>query len=147
VSPEGTAVPSPSDPAGFVRAAEAFASRPFHYREEITGLLEYCRQRGQQQLFDDLVFNAKFITNAFQILRRVGADNADTAKLSVELRDMMEKTTTILRTIVKEMPAERRARYLDAFLDLSHGSLGELTALLGELAWVKNYMLDERRAR
>jgi phosphoglycerate-specific signal transduction histidine kinase len=147
VSADERAVPASSDAAGFVRAAEAFASRTFRFREEITGLLEHCRQRGQQQLFDDLVFNAKFITNAFQILRRVGADNADTAKLSVELRDMMEKTTTILRTVVKEMPAERRARYTSAFLDLTHGSLGELTALLAELAWVKNYMLDERRAR
>lgn len=136
--------PAPADADDFVRAAEAYAGRTFRFRDDISGLLEHARARGHQQLFDDLVFNAKFITNAFQILRRVGADNADTAKLTVELRDMMEKTTTILRTIVKEMPEERRARYLSTFLDLSHGSLGDLTALLGELAWVKNYMLDRR---
>jgi predicted Zn-dependent peptidase len=140
--------PAPgNDAAAFIGAAEAFAARAFRYRDDMTFLLEACRARHQQQLFDDLVFYAKFITNALQILRRVGADNADAVKLSAELRDMLEKTTTLLRTIVKEEPGERRQRFLDTFLALSQPSMAELTALCAELAWVKNYMLDQRAPR
>lgn len=143
-----TPAPAPvTDPASWIRAAETFAARMFRHRDDITLLLETCRARNQQQLFDDLVFNAKFITNALQILKRVGADNADAAKLSVELREMMEKTSTLLTTIIKEIPDARRQRFLDTFLALSQPAMAELMTLLAELAWVKNFMLDQRSPR
>ena len=88
--------------------------------------------------------SAKFITGAMQVLRRVGADSADAAKRANELRDMMEKTTTLVRTIVKEMPEAERQPLLDRFLAPTQDSLGEFALLLGELTRVKNYMLDQR---
>jgi hypothetical protein len=135
------------DPQAFIAEAERFSGRTFRYRAEMTALLELSRARGQQQLFDDLVFHAKFVTNALQILKRVGADNADAVQLGAELNSMLEKTMTLLRTIIKESPGEFRQHILDDFLSLSQTSMTNLTALLAELAWVKNFMLDTRRAR
>lgn len=138
---------APQDPEAYIRSVEAFSRRAFSYRAEIIDLLATCRARGQQQMFDDLVFNAKFVSNALAILKRVGADNADAAKLGAELREMLEKTTTLLRTIVKESPDPGRQKFLDAFLTLSQSSMSNLTVLLAELSWVKNFMLDKNPSR
>ncbi len=138
---------SPEEPRAFIAAAEAFAQRSFQYRREMVTLLELSRARAHEQLFDDLVFHAKFVTNALHILKRVGADNADAVPLGAELNRMLEKTSTILRTIIKESPGEFRQHILDTFLTLSQSSMASLTALLAELSWVKNYMLDARSPR
>ena len=135
------------DPQAFIAEAERFAHRSFRYRTEMATLLELSRARGQQQLFDDLVFHAKVVTNALQILKRVGADNADAVQLGAELNSMLEKTMTLLRTIIKESPGEFRQHLLDDFLALTQASMTNLTALLAELAWVKNFLLDKRASR
>ena len=137
----------PQDSETFLRSVEQFAGKSFRYRREILELLDLSLARSQRQLFDDLVFNAKFITNALNILKRVGADNADAAKLGAELGEMMEKTTTLLRTIIKEAPEGPRQHFLDSILALNQGAMTNLTGLLAELSWVKNYQLDHRPPR
>ncbi len=93
---------------------------------------------------EDVVFNAKFITQALNVLKRVGPGNNDTAKLSGELNQMMEKTGTLLRTIMKESPEDMKQHFLGTFLSLNGESMNNFTGLLYELHWIKNYMLDQK---
>jgi hypothetical protein len=97
------------------------------------------------QAMEDVVFNAKFITQALNVLKRVGPGNNDTAKLSAELNQMMEKTGTLLRTIMKESPEERKQHFLSTFLSLTGESMNNFTGLLYELHWMKNYLLDQKK--
>jgi len=136
-----------SDPKAFVASVESFSGRTFRFRDEIASLVGIVHERNMRGLFEDIVFNAKFISNALNILRKTGTGNQETAKLSAELAGMTEKTVTLLRTVVKEAPEEFKQRFTGTFLAGSERGMNELIALLYELHWVKNYFLDMRHRR
>ena len=129
----------------FLSDVEKFAQRKFRYRLEIGSLVELAGSLSLQRVLDDVTFYAKFLTNAFNVLQRIGKDSPDAAKLSVEFQEGIEKISTMLRTLIKGGPAEVRNLFLQRFLSLSGKSLNELLALCRELCWLKNYALERSR--
>src|ERR1700690_4310765 len=89
----------------FLSDVEKFAQRKFRYRLEIGSLVELAGSLSLQRVLDDVTFYAKFLTNAFNVLQRIGKDSPDAAKLSVEFQEGIEKISTMLRTLIKEGPA------------------------------------------
>ncbi len=87
---------------------EQFAHRKFRYRLEIGLLVEAAGTESLRRVWEDVLFNAKFLTNAYGLLKRVGSDSPDTVKLSSEFQDGVEKVSTLLRTLIKENPDEVR---------------------------------------
>ncbi len=124
---------------------EQFAQRKFRYRLEIGLLVEAANSVSLRRVLDDIQFNAKFLTNAFNLLKRVGSDSPETVKLSSEFRDGVEKVSTLMRTLMKESPNEIRDLFLKRFLSLSTDNMTELLSLCNELSWVKNYSLEQNR--
>ena len=129
----------------YLDAVEAFSGKKFQFRGEIGMLLECATARNMHQVFEDITFLAKFVTNASGVLKRVGPSHADAAKLVGEFKDNLEKVSTLLRTLVKEEPADARQQLLSRFFSLSHDSLDNLLVLLSELSRIKNYTLDQKR--
>ena len=124
---------------------EQFAQRKFRYRLEIGLLIETANSLSLRRELDDILFNAKFLTNASALLKRVGSDSPETVKLSSEFGDGVEKVSTLLRTLIKESPTEIRDLFLKRFLSLSAESMHELLSLCSELSWMKNYSLEQNR--
>jgi len=129
----------------FLSDIEQFAQRKFRYRLEIGLLIEAANSVSLRRVLDDILFHAKFLANAFNLLKRVGSDSPDTVKLSSEFQEGVEKVSTLLRTLIKESPKEMRDIFLKRFLSLSAESMNELLSLCTELSWMKNYSLEQNR--
>ena len=129
----------------FLSDIEQFAQRKFRYRLEIGLLIEAANSVSLRRVLDDILFHAKFLANAFNLLKRVGSDSPDTVKLSSEFQEGVEKVSTLLRTLIKESPKEMRDLFLKRFLSLSAESMNELLSLCTELSWMKNYSLEQNR--
>lgn len=128
----------------YLSNVERFAKRTFRFRMEIGIIVELAATPSLRRALDDLLFIAKFVTNAFNVLKRVGSSTEDTVKLSAEFKDGMEKGSALLKTMVKEAPDDVKKIFLTKFLSHSHENLNDLLALFYELSWLKNYSLDNK---
>lgn len=130
----------------YLDSVEQHSHRTLHRRADIAFLLKAATTTPLQQLFEEITFQAKFVTNALHILQRIGTGTEDTIKLTSELNVGLEKVASMLRTLVKESPADVRQQFLQTYLAISPESLANLTSLLEELRLIKNFELDRERA-
>lgn len=126
----------------FLSDLQRFASRLFVHKEAIAVLLDEAHARGSMQIFEDLVFLAKFLSKSYDILRRIGPDGEGFQKVSAEFQASLEKSNTLVKTLVKEMPEDVKQKMADSFLRVDQESMSRFMELMRELAWVKNWMVD-----
>lgn len=129
----------------FLQVVEQHARQRFRNRADVALLYEAASTPPLQQVFFDITFQAKFVTHAVQILKRVGAGSDDAQRLGIELNQALEKVSTLLRTLVKELPEETKQEFVQRYLSLSQEGMANLLPLLSELQWIKNYQLDRDR--
>ncbi len=130
----------------YLDTVEEYTHRKFRFRDEVGVLVDLAATRTMERLFDDILFLAKFVSNANTILKRTGTGSEDTVKLSAEFKENLEKASSLLRTLVKEAPEEIKQHFLSSFFSLSRDGMNNLLALLYELTWIKNYKLDRKKA-
>ncbi|HLE34156.1 MAG TPA: hypothetical protein VJB38_16250 [Bacteroidota bacterium] len=126
----------------FLSDVQKFAGKPFLHGETIAFLLDEARTRGMLQMFEDLVFTAKFLSKTYDLLNRIGPDGDGFQKISSEFQTNLEKANTLVKTVVKESSDPLKQRIVDTYLRLDQESIAVFMELLRELAWVKNWMLD-----
>ena len=121
---------------------ERTVQQKFRFRSEILFLMASSEQRNLQQLFDDVLFFAKFLSNAKAIIQREGSSSENVQKLLVEIRETTEKIHTLLRTLIKDSSEQMKEQFVKKFLTLSPECLEALFDLTKELTLIKNYQLD-----
>ncbi len=126
----------------YLGMVERYAGKKLRYRAEIGMLMVLADQGSRWDLFERIVFLAKFISRGFDILRRAGIPSSDTKFLADEVRKNLEEVVELLRTVCAANPPVSEAVIGDRFFALSHESLALLQELLSELTWVKNYSLE-----
>lgn len=129
----------------FVNELEKYANLNMRYKKEIGLLLDQSSAAGKREVFEDIVFFAKFIAKSQDLMKRIGPESEGYGKLSAEFHSAMEKTTSLLRTVVKDGPEDVKERFVEGFFRMDEESFASLMAFLRELAWVKNWMVDGRR--
>jgi hypothetical protein len=129
----------------FLKELEAYAKITLRFKEEIGLLLDQSRESGKMQVFEDVVFFSKFVSKSHELIKRIGPGGEGYDKLSAEFQSGIEKTTSLLKTIVKEMPEDMKIRFMGRFFGMDPDSFASLMALVRELSWVKNWMLDRRK--
>ena len=95
----------------FIQNLEIYANRKLSFPKEIAWLLDFARH-GMQQAFDDAIFHAKFVVKTQEIMKRIGPGGDGFDKLSAEFKVSLEKTTTLLKTLVKEAPEETKRNFM-----------------------------------
>ena len=131
----------------FLTTVEQSFQKKFQYRNEIGLLYECSFDRNMKQVFDDICFYAKFVSNAFAILKRTGGTTEDTEKLSNEFKESLEKVSTLIRTLIKEAPDETKQKFVQQFFSLSQENMSNFMLLLQELSRIKNYFLDKQHGQ
>ncbi|MEX0602298.1 MAG: hypothetical protein WD295_03085 [Bacteroidota bacterium] len=126
----------------FLSDLEVHAGRRLEYRAEVGMLLDLARSSGTVQLFDDVIFYAKFLVKSSEIMKRIGTGGEGYDKLAAEFRDTMEKAVTLIRTLVKESDESTKQRFVGLFFGLDHEALGRLMRFLADLSRVKNWVVD-----
>ena len=128
----------------YLDAIEQYAQKKFLYRSEIGVLIRLSQQMGLWNEFEELIFLSKFISNAHSILRRAGSESSETIKLAAEYQKSIEKSSDLLKGLLKAVPEDVQNNFENKFLSVSHSGLANLLALLYELSWIKNYSLDKK---
>lgn len=128
--------------AEFLDQLEKYANRKLHFRPEVGTLIEIAKDSGKAQVFEDIVFFAKFISNSSKVMSRVGVMGEGYEKLAVEFKESLEKVSTLLKTLVKDSPEEIKTVFTHRFFQLDQESLEMFMKLLSDLTWVKNWVVD-----
>ncbi len=129
----------------YLNSVERAAKQKMLYRGKIHWLLSVVYERKMEQVFDDVLFFSKFLTQASSVLKREGIGSDVLENLKNEFSVNLEKTHTLLRTIVKETEEPGRGEFISQFLGMTPECMEHLLALTKELTWIKNYNLDQKR--
>ena len=133
-----------SETEEYLNEVERFAHRKFLYRNEIAALLDFSLSHKRQSVMDEVVFYAKFITKAHDILRRQGIAADDTQKLSQEYSANIVKITALMRALLQGAAEDVRQTFEHHFFLLSHDVMENFITLLNELSWLKNFAVDKK---
>ena len=123
---------------------EKLAKRKFRYRKELGWLAEIAESGKNQGLFDEIVFLSKFATKSHGVLRREGSPSDDTAKLSREYTEAVQKVALRIQSLLAETTDDSRTDFTRLFFPLTIKSMDNFLDLLNELSWFKNYAIDKR---
>jgi hypothetical protein len=75
-------------------------------------------------------------------MSRIGMDGEGFNKLSAEFQSSIEKTSALLKTIVKESPDDIKQHFVSNYFSLDQAAFANFTRLLEDLGWVKNWQID-----
>ncbi len=131
-----------SDIKQFLDDLSAFASRRLKFPGDLTALLECAQERHLEQVFLDAAFHAKFAVKTKEIMVRIGQNGEGYDKLLTEFQQSIEKTSALLKTLVKEAPAKVKEHFVSEFFALDQKSFANFNGLLEDLSWVKNWEVD-----
>ncbi len=127
----------------YLTAVERRLGKRFRHRADVGMIIDAADASAASGDFERIVFLAKFVTNAFGILRRSGVSPEETSNLTRELEtSLREVADRFRRLLTGGVDGSAAARFDEQFLTLSSTSLESLRELLSELTWVKNRMLD-----
>jgi hypothetical protein len=124
---------------------EHYAGRKLNFPQHVGWLLEVSQGSGKMQVFEDVAFHAKFITNSYRVMSRIGIEADGYDKLATEFKESLEKVVTLMKTLVKESDDNVKREFLTQFFQIDQESLSRLMKLLADLTWVKNWMVDGRK--
>jgi hypothetical protein len=126
----------------FLDELESSSRRTFAHQQEMGEMIELAWSSGGTELLEDAAFHAKFVTRAFDIMRRIGRDADGYNKMESEFKVSSEKAMTLIRTLLKDAPDEIKQQFMDKFLAPTEENLPRVMQLFAELAWIKNWMVD-----
>jgi hypothetical protein len=129
-----------------VAAIERHARSVLTHRDEVRVLIELAHSSGKLQQLDELSFVAKFAHKTFGIMQRIGNDAEGHDKLSNEFTNAVEKSKSLIRSLLERSDDETRNRIGAEFLDLTPTAFQNLLTLMYDLSRYKNYRLDSLAA-
>ena len=129
----------------FLDEAERHAGRRFRYRLEIGIFVECGSAPSLRKELEELIFYAKFLSRAQEILKRPTMNPDETEKLSQEFSEKLARIPSLINMCLAPCSAEERESFASQFLAINQASMESLIALLRELSCIKNFMLDGGR--
>jgi hypothetical protein len=129
---------------------ESFSGGKIKRRPDLGILLEYGRTAPDRVILDELGFYAKFLHRTYGIMTRIGRDGNGYERLAHGFSEAVEKTRTLISSLLAGAPGDVRERFATTYLSLSHEGLDDLLSLCHDLSWYKNWLIDtkqERKAR
>lgn len=126
----------------FVRQIDDFSHHKLTYRAEVATLIELARWKKEEHRISEIAFLAKFLSNAYGILKRSSPETQGYEKLTKEFQENLDKAVQELRGLLENATAETRERFSSRFLSMTAEGFGNLMTLLYDLSWVKNWYLD-----
>jgi hypothetical protein len=124
---------------------ESAAGGKLTRRDDLALLLALGDRENGRQILEDLSFHAKAAHRVHGIMQRIGKDGEGYGKLEEEFALRLDRTTHLLSDLLRGAPADVAGRMTTDYLGMTHGSLQNLLALMYDLSWYKNWMIDRRK--
>jgi hypothetical protein len=116
-------------------------------RDDLASLIELAAKRNGLDQLDTLSFHAKFVTKSCGIMKRIGKDADGYEKLLRECTASVDLSKELLHTLLTSASDEVRHHFAALYLPLTTAGFENLLALLHDLSWYKNWLIDGARER
>ncbi len=136
-----------SSTLSLLAALDAASRGQLKRRDDIGIVLDLGAFPERSATLDDLAFRSKFLTRTFGIMQRIGREGSGYDRLESEFAAGLEVVRGHLRTLLGDAPDEVRDRLTASYLAMTPGGMSNLMALLGDLTWYKNWLLDRKQGR
>src|SRR5512141_435511 len=123
----------------------SFSGNRLTREQDLGSLLELGSASDRTTILEDLSFLAKFLSRTHGIMQRIGAKGDGYDALAREFQDSLQRASGLIRQLLEGAPAEVRQEMTATYLGLSHERLANLLALLYDLSWYKNWLIDHQR--
>jgi hypothetical protein len=122
----------------------SFSGNRLTREQDLGSLLELGSASDRTAILEDLSFLAKFLSRTHGIMQRIGVKGEGYDALAREFQDSLQRASGLIRQLLEVAPAEVRQKMAATYLGLSHECLGNLLALLYDLSWYKNWLIDHQ---
>ena len=99
----------------FVSDVEIFSKNKLNYPMEVGGILQIAVQTGLIHEFEELIFQAKFLTRTQSVMNQVGIEAEGVKNLSVEFEAGLKKSMDLMKILVGRAAADVARKYSDTF--------------------------------
>lgn len=131
--------------SGLLEQLETAAGGKLTRRDDLAVLLILGEPEDRRQTLADLSFHAKAAHRIYGVMDRVGRNGDGYDKLEREFRINLDRTTALIGELLRDAPADVVRRLTADYLDLTQASLRNLLALMYDLSWYKNWLIDGRQ--
>jgi hypothetical protein len=128
----------------FVRQLDDFSAHRLTRQDDLAVLLELTLTKDLKKELEEIAFLAKFLSSTYAILKRSSYEAVGYDKLSTEFRTNLDKVTEMLKNIVAEAPSATKEDFSSRFFSLTADGFESLMDLLYDLAWLKNWINDQK---
>ena len=130
------------DIAEFIASIEVFGGRKLFYPSEISELLQIAFESESTNEFEDLIFQAKFLTRTQEVMKKIGYEAEGFDKLSAEFQSGLTRARDLLKLLLGRTSADVTRKYSEMFFTLEIEGLSRLMKLYSDLSWIKNWQID-----
>jgi len=127
-----------------VDALDVFSQHKLTRKSDLGILVELATQSDAKTVLDELSFTAKFISRTYGIMRRIGASDKAYDVLSGQFAEQLARAEMLGRTLLQHAPATTQANFTTAYYEKTQEALERHLALLYDLSWYKNWLIDHR---
>jgi hypothetical protein len=128
----------------FIKELERSSNHKLSFPTEVGRFLDAARQDKKMNIFEEAIFLGKFITKSAGVMKRIGPDGDGYDKLSSEVQAGIQKASSLLKSISESRPDDADAIQSTMFFAMNHEALERLMRLFGDLALVKDWVLDKK---
>jgi hypothetical protein len=134
-----------SSTTALLAALDAASRGQLKRRDDLGSLLDLGALPELTPALDDLAFRAKFLTRTFGIMQRIGREGTGYDRLESEFAATMDVVRGHVRTLLGGASDGVRDRFTASYLAMTPSGLSNLMALLGDLTWYKNWLIDSKQ--
>ena len=120
----------------------AFSNNTLTCANDLAIVMEMSLQRKAEPELADLSFLAKFLHRTYGIMTRIGKDGEGYGRLAEEFGENLQKVVDLLHKLLSSAPPDIRHRFESEYLAMTPQSLNRLLALMYDLSWYKNWLID-----
>ena len=111
-------------------------------RDDLAALIELATRGGELGVLEELSFHAKFVSRSSRMMKRIGKDADGYEKLLHECTASLDHSKELLRTLLAGAPHETRDHFASTYFPLTAEGFQNFQALLYDLSWYKNWLID-----
>jgi hypothetical protein len=137
----------PKNAADFVNDAEKFSGSPLNKKAELILLVEEAEQNGKSKVFEDLIFNAKYIMSLIKTIERSSPEvpMGNMEHMKKDFSAKLLKTSDLLKQILSLSAENIRNHFETSYFGPPEESLYNLNLLLSDLERIQNYVNEKKR--
>ena len=130
-----------------IEAIQKFSGFKLKRTDDLKSLLEICTASENQNLFEELIFTAKYAAGLKRVLTEapMNPEVKGIESLQSDYTENLKKLINQLKELILNTDESFSSRFAETYLELTQLSLQNLNELISDLDWTKMYFNAAKR--